>query len=114
MRHRSLKDKGVHKQKFILIYPIPLNNRQYIVRTAEPDLTPLYCESINDKRDLAEDSKLGVSAQCYMAGKKDHSGWNTESQTEVATAPFTSTFSRTGLKFSLLPYQQEVSDSEET
>lgn len=91
-----------------------MNNRQYIVRTAEPDLIPLCCESINDKRDLAEDCKLGVSVQCYMAGKKDHSGWNTESQTEGATVPFTSTFLRTGLKFSLLPYQQEVSDSDET
>lgn len=46
----------------------------YVVCTAEPDLTPWYCESINDKRDLAEDSKLGLSVQCDTAGKKNHSG----------------------------------------
>ena len=82
--------------------------------TAEPDLTPLYCESINDKRDLAEDSKLGLSVQCDTAGKKDHSGWNTESQTEVATVPLTSMPLSLDLKFSLLPYQQDVGNLDET
>lgn len=72
--------------------------------TAEPDLAPLYGESINDKRDLAEDSKLRLSVQCDTAGKKDHSGWNTESQTEMATVPLTSTLLTMNLKFSLLPY----------
>lgn len=32
---------------------------------------------MNDPRDLAEDSELGASVQSYMAGKKNHSGWNT-------------------------------------
>lgn len=115
MQHRSLKDKGVYNPKFFLIDFVPLNNRECTVRTAEPALTPLYCESTNDKSDLAEDSKVGLSVQCDTAGKKDHSGWNTESQTQAATVPLTSTLFEYGPQvLALLPYQQEVGSLDET
>lgn len=69
LQPRSLKDKGVCNQKFILVHFTPLNKRKLVVCTAETDLTPLHCESINDKRNLAEDSKLDRSVQRYVRQK---------------------------------------------